>query len=365
MILEKFLNENNFNVDYDIPECPISETILITPDLIGLENINAMNERERINLDKEVLYEEAMIYIKSLQGVNVSLLMENVIMDFFSKLKELIKKAWARMKSWFESTNAQIVIQAKNAEDKLENTRQKLLNMDLSKFKYTIHTGNINNSNTKAIANKIIKNTEKDIQSVKGLIDKELADFNNAMTKKIMNGELDAEAKTRKIDLEEDTTFSDFKNNNKRIAKFMGSSSDEMTIEEAKDELSNQIEGEPKEVTGLQKATIEKLISTIKNFNDNEILENIKKSYESNYSKISKEVDDIQNKLKSTKKDGDEEIGELAKYHIIKIRMALAKMVDSASICNKLLIFCIDREKAKFMEARTIIYSAAKYKPEQ
>ena len=91
MILNKFLNESSFGLmgDHEPAECPLSESILITPDIMGVANAKAMDERERMKLDKAILYAESVIFVQQVKGADTSVLSENVVTDFFKKMYEI------------------------------------------------------------------------------------------------------------------------------------------------------------------------------------------------------------------------------------------------------------------------------------
>ena len=365
MILNKFLNESSFGLmgDHEPAECPLSESILITPDSMGVANAKAMDERERMKLDKAILYAESVIFVQQVKGADTSVLSENVVTDFFKKMYEMIKRAWARMVEWFKNLIKAIEISLRDVSKSLDGVQGKLNAKDMSDFKYYEHDWKEPN-----LHQTFADNTKDKIDTCKRSLNAILDNLNNPV-KNDKNESYRKNARER----EEQYKKEDFKHD-ERVAEVMGKSAGtEITLEEARDEIREAYgnDATAEEQTGLDMGHSKDMISFLQNFKKNKVLTEAQSSVDKHYKTVLDTVKNTESKITSSKNKVKNDAANKKNsdaMHDKQIALAkkiLNEMASYITIYDTLMACCMDQEKAKFKEYKGIIISAVRYSPKK
>ena len=362
MILDKFLNESTFGLmgNHEPTECPLSESVLITPDSLGVENAKAMDERDAMRLEKAVLYAESVIFVKQAQGADTEVLSENVVTDFFKKMYEMIKRAWGRMVEWFKNLFKAIELSIRDMKKALEGVEGKLNAKDMTKFKYFEHSWKSTN-----IHDTLAKNAETRIASAAKDINDDLAEMKK-LVRSDTNKIRDKYEETEKGYKAEDNA------QNLRIGEVMGTNS-ELTMEEAKDKIKEAYGSDisADEKTGLDMGHANEMIKFLKDFQKNKVLTEAKSKVDKNYKSTLDKVKDVESKItvnKNNVKDtATNKKNSDAKHNMLiaHVKRLLNDMASYNSIYDSLMGCCMDQEKAKFKEYKGIIIAAVRYSPKK
>ena len=370
MILDKFLNESFDDVAGHIvaPDgCSLEESVLLTPDSIGVENAKAMDMRDMLKLEKAVLYAESVIFTKEAQGVDVSALSENVVTDFFAKLGSAIKAAWARMVEWFKNLGKAISIQIRDMNKSLEGVEAKLKAKDMSNFKYKTHEWK-----STEIHKTLSANITAELTDHKQKIDDKLTAFMKSnFAVAADDGKGNDELRDKTIARGKKASKEDYKlRQGEFIGKIAGTGSD-TTLEEAKDKIREAYGSNTSETefTGLDASKASSMIAFLKGFEKNKVLVESKDAVNKNYKAILEKVDLVKNKIKSVNNDtakdakNKKNMDAEATEALGKIKGLCTAMLKLVNIYDSLMSCCMDQEKAKFKEYKSVIISAVRYSP--
>ena len=347
---------------------PIGESVENVEPLFEAWNTGETNDMFRLlgefnssmrEVDEGVIYADSFATIAESKG-NIEkseLLIESTIKDYFTKFINAIKKLWAKTKAFITNLLKSIQVSIVDVNKSLQNIDKYISGKDLSKLTYLGYEWTDTN-----ISQEIAKNSLAAITIINGS-----AKYVQNQANKLVstNGNSLSKAGTNTID----AITNDDKS--RKLIK-MGNFGTVMGANDAitQAEMNDQIKAaygcrDTKSELKVDQNKLKSMITFLKGFNGNATLKNLKKNTDSVFSNTIKGIQDMQssvNNLSSGNEKGQKIVSQCASA----LRSLCSSAQGIVSAFNSAMGVCIQCEKSRFSEYRSVVASAIRYnkKPE-
>ena len=349
MLLEQFMNESFSGSSY-VPDVePLFESYIQGEDVNELHMINREFNQQMNAINENVIFAAALSDVALMKGreEDAYRLQESVIGDVFTKIKEKIIELWRKIKAFFVNLFKSISVSVGKIENSLKGVEKILRSKDLSNFKYQMHDWKDSD-----MPNVITSNINKTVDRYKNTAD---TLYNQA--KSIMDGSDNTYSSLEKEELDSDDSMV-------HIGNLVGAS-EKLTLQEANTMIQESYgcSGTPDEQTGLSDYT--SMITFLKSFKNNKTIKKLQTDTDTAYKKAITAVDGFKSKadaLKINDKADNQSDRTSARTKVVgMIKNISTRMTSTLSSYNSLMGTCINCNKQRFSEYRSIISKAVRY----